>query len=124
MPKYTKFGPACPAAWRDLVRAWEISVTAPQVITMRCMQTALRDRNADDLALMSSEKVHAFSEAWLAMMTESWLYWARLAGAMARSGPRALHHTPPPNLLGRGLTPVHRTVMANHKRLTRPRRGR
>lgn len=70
---------------------------------------------------MSHEKFRAFGEAWIAMSREPCLYAMRLSAAWARSGPHAFVTTAWPNYLGRALKPVHRTVVANHKRLSRVR---
>jgi hypothetical protein len=78
---------------------------------------------------MGSEKVAAFSQSWLAMCMNWWLMPLRLApafalslgggsraqGALQRAAARAST-----DMLSAGLAPVHRTVVANAKRLTRP----
>jgi hypothetical protein len=111
-----------PVTWIDLMRAWEVSVTAPQVMSLRAFDMLRRDPHADDLLHMSSEKLHAFGEAWMAMVMEAWLYWLRLGSGIASRGPHAVTTTALPNVLGHGLRPLHRTVMANHRRLSRRRR--
>jgi hypothetical protein len=106
--------------WRDAARAWEIALTAPQVIALRSARLAAAGatpsrRDMNECARMGAEKWQAFNQAWAAMAMEAWLYPLVLASALAR-GRSAL---PMPNLYGRGLAPVHRKVRANHRRLSR-----
>ncbi len=118
------------AASRDAVRAIEIAVVAPQVIAMRMAGIAAAGAQPDghhqrELVTMWTEKTQAFTEAWMAVIVESWTYSSRLGAAMMASAPYGLPFawTPMPNVLGRALVPVHRTVLANHRRLSRRRRA-
>lgn len=86
------------------IQLCEIAWAAPQVIAHRTTRMmwggwppTARDRR--EYTRMGQEKVEAFSEA----MT-----------AVALAGPRA-----GATVLGRVLTPVHRRVVANRRRLTR-----
>jgi len=107
--------------WRDALRLWEVGVSAPQVIALRSLRMAAAGarpsaRDRTEYLRMSTEKWHAFNHAWAAMALEAWFYPLAVGGALARGG----GSVPLPNLLGRGVAPVHRTVRANLKRLARP----
>lgn len=76
---------------------------------------------------MGSEKLAAFSQGWLAMCMAAWTMPLRLAPAFATAGwgwraPAALHEAATHatlGLLADGVAPMHRTVVANAKRLGR-----
>jgi hypothetical protein len=120
--------PASVAAWAKL---WELSVTAPMVIGYRLagmapVGTAPNARQRRELGRMGQEKVDAFSEAALAAgqrlfeanLALGGLFWrqvwsgpfspAMLAGRLSSIGPR---------LMMDNLTPYHRRVVANNRRL-------
>jgi len=120
--------PAPLAAWAKL---WELSVTAPMVIGYRLagmapVGAAPNARQRHELDRMGQEKVDAFSEAALATgrrlfeanLALSGLFWrqvwagplspAVLAGRLTSIGPR---------LAMDNLTPYHRRVVANNRRL-------
>lgn len=117
----------------------ELAMAVPQVMAHRLTQMAqaghapsARDRR--EFQRMYSEKGSAFAESWLAMgwqmlraqqamMLSIWqsmwwpAMWGRplarsLGGQMQRAGWA---------IAGRGLAPVHRTAVANAKRLSRRR---
>ena len=115
--------------WRDAFRAWEVGITAPQVIALRCLQMSAAGsrpgrRDRDELFRMGAEKVHTFGEVWAAMAMEAWLYPLKIGAALARSVPYGDAAIPMLNTFGRAVAPVHRRVRANVKRLSRPRKAR
>ncbi|MEO8486629.1 MAG: polyhydroxyalkanoate granule-associated phasin [Betaproteobacteria bacterium] len=123
-------------ASRDATRAFELAVSAPQVAALRMMRMAAAgpfpsSRDRGEMLAMGTEKVAAFHEAWQAMAAEGarrqwdlWLsptFWtlpwmppARSADWLAGNARRAGLA-----VLGEGLAPVHRRVVANAKRLRR-----
>ncbi|MBK8451797.1 MAG: hypothetical protein IPL34_00455 [Thiofilum sp.] len=81
---------------------------------------------------MGAEKVEAFGEAWLAMSMQMWKVnqeWMRMwfnaftAYPLSQGG--SLNHSTKRlesatlNVLSKGMTPVHKRVVSNAKRLTR-----
>jgi hypothetical protein len=119
----------------------ELALAVPQVVAHRVTRMALagptlsaRDRKEFDL--MSAEKTAAFQQSWNAMavhavkanqalathlFTSLWLPSGKrkpsAAGLTAQLQNAALSMTL--GVLGKGLAPVHRTAVANAKRLAR-----
>jgi hypothetical protein len=100
----------------------ELWWAAPQVIAMRLMGMAAAGnkptaRDQAEMFRMGSEKVLAFSQSLMAMWSAWWLMPLRF-GMNPRSGAQhaAIH------LLGESLAPIHRTAVANARRLARPKR--
>jgi hypothetical protein len=116
----------------------ELWLATPQVMAVRLSRMALHGPNpspADraEMDLMSNEKVRAFSQSWVAMCAKWWMLPLQLAPALTRSldgGSRsrgALQRATKrasTALLSAGVAPVHRTAVANAKRLTRPAKSR
>lgn len=111
----------------------ELWLATPQVMAMRIsrMMAAGHKPTAKDRAemrRMGNEKLVAFSQSWLAMCMSWWLMPLRLAPAFAQSlaaGPRShgglqQAMTRASNAwLSAGIAPVHRTAVANVRRLGR-----
>jgi hypothetical protein len=105
---------------RRLARRYgELSLAAPAVIATRTLRMlaagaspTLSDRR--EFARMHYEKAHAFSSAWFAMLLEvqrvqlSWWLNPMHFPWLAWHG-----------VLDRGLAPIHRTALANARRLHR-----
>jgi hypothetical protein len=71
-----------------------------------------------EMVRIGHEKVVAFSQAWMAMWMKWWLAPLELLrGDWVRAGPRVAT-----SLITAGIAPVHRTAVANAKRLTRSKR--
>jgi hypothetical protein len=127
-------------AARLALRSTELALAAPQVIAQRLSRLAAagstpsaRDRR--EFQRMVAEKPLAFGQAWSAMAVEAmaaqqalalawtrslWMPWAFGAMTPARAGhawTRALL-----DVARKGLAPVHRTAVANARRLSRARR--
>jgi hypothetical protein len=127
-------------AARLALRSTELAFAAPQVIAQRLSRLAAagstpsaRDRRESQR--MVAEKPLAFAQAWSAMAVEAmaaqqalalawtrslWMPWAFGAMTPSRAGDawaRALL-----GVAGKGLAPVHRTAVANARRLSRARR--
>ena len=103
-------------------KSLELGWAAPQVIAMRLMgmAAAANKPTAKDQAemfRMGNEKVLAFSQSMLAMWSAWWLMPLRFGMNPRTAGQRAAVH-----LLGESLAPIHRTAVANARRLTRPTR--
>jgi hypothetical protein len=117
------------------MKTWEVAATAPLVIGYRLagMGQASSPPNARDRreqTRMGQEKIDAWYEAALAtgqqllkaQMALTGLWWSQVMGGgftpaaftarLARLGP---------DLLGASVTPVHRRVVANNRRLARSR---
>jgi hypothetical protein len=126
---------------RIAVQASELAVAAPQVIAQRTARAALaggspsaRDRR--EFQRMGAEKVAAFYESWTAMLIEISRANLRLVLAPAvwllqwtptrRRSRVASSHAQRTALavLGSGIAPIHRRVVANARRLQRPVRAR
>ncbi len=105
--------------------ATELAFTVPLVIGHRLTRMALAGpspsaRDQREFRRMYSEKTTAFSTSWRAMgMAAMGSFWSSplIMGkpASARTQNAAL------GLLGKGLAPIHRTAVANAKRLVRTR---
>lgn len=80
---------------------------------------------------MGSEKLAAFSQGWQAMCMAAWTMPLRLAPAFATAfwggrSPAALHEATARaavGLMSAGVSPMHRTVVANAKRLRQKAAG-
>ena len=94
-------------------KSMELWWAAPQVVAMRLM--APGDRA--EMFRMGAEKAMAFSQAWLAMWSAWWLMPLQFGLNPRRAGSRAAVH-----LLGESLAPIHRTAVANARRLSRRKR--
>ena len=119
------------------VKAAELGLAAPLVVAHRLTRLALAGRTPSirdqrEFALMSTEKVAAFYESWIAMVEQSiriqqdiaasawrslWLYWLNATSSAARPKIDLPHAAL--RVLSSGMTPVHRRAVANAKRLSR-----
>ena len=90
----------------------ELGFAVPQVIAHR-----LARMDPLELHRMGSEKVFAFSEAWLAMAAQAFLEQQRLALSLAQP-----LWFPWARIAARGVAPIHRRAVANARRLRRRRR--
>jgi sarcosine oxidase delta subunit len=115
----------------------ELAFAVPQVVAHRVTRMALAgpslsERDRREFHLMGAEKAHAFSEAWDAMTMQAFVANQALAASLLRSfwthlpGCRpftpsmtAQLHSAALGIMGKGLAPVHRTAVANAKRLAR-----
>lgn len=118
------------------LRAAELAWAAPQVVAHRVGRMALSGpfpsaRDREEFQRMWSEKAVAFSTSWLAMTTEAaaaqQAFWWSVAGRLcnpwsaatpfdaSRMGDTAW------KLMAAGLQPIHRTAVANQRRLSRLR---
>ncbi|MBC5768563.1 hypothetical protein [Ramlibacter albus] len=101
----------------------ELALAAPAVVTLRLLRMAEHGNQPDardraEMMRMGSEKVAAFSQAWMAMWMQWWLAPLQfLQGNWVQAGSRAMTA-----LLSAGIAPVHRTAVANARRLGRRRR--
>lgn len=119
-------------------QAFELALAAPQVIALRSLQMARAGaepsaRDQREFWKMGIEKALAFNESWFAMSLQAariqqqfaWAavraFWFPWAAALPSVGPRAFGRAGA-DVLGKGLAPVHRRVVANAKRLGRARR--
>ena len=119
------------------VKMAELAVAVPKVVAHRVTRMALSGpklsaRDRKEFKLMVAEKKAAFAESWRAMAVQSALHNQALAISLFRS-----FWSVAPNrklsaatsaarlskatlgVLGKGLAPVHRTAVANAKRLAR-----
>jgi hypothetical protein len=109
-------------------RLTEIAFAVPLVVAHRANRMATGSPSASDrreLNLMVSEKAAAFSQAWVAMSMQAMRVNLAWSAAFLRS-PLAPVTAGRANaamlsVLGAGLAPVHRTAVANAKRLSRSR---
>jgi hypothetical protein len=115
-------------------QAMELAVAAPWVVAQRSARMAAAGaqpsaRDKREFSRMGLEKVAAFNESWVAMGMQAWRTQQRMAWAlwqaafMPWAGMRAPSAAQWQNaalgVLGQGLKPVHRRVVANAKRLRR-----
>lgn len=118
----------------------ELAFAAPQVIAHRLARMSVagaspsaRDRR--EFERMHKEKTAAFAESWFAMASATMFANQALAMAALQSfwsaPPGGRRHAQAArrratqsalNIMGRGLAPVHRTAVANAKRLARGKR--
>ncbi|HEV7688144.1 MAG TPA: hypothetical protein VGQ80_16325 [Acidimicrobiia bacterium] len=106
------------AWWQLSLQAWEVAVTAPLVVGHRLARMAVAGANPSardrrEFTRMGQEKVTAGYESMAAMATAC-------AGAGATTWAEALDAGL--RLATGGFAPVHSRVMANGRRLGRPRR--
>ena len=126
-----------------VVKAFELSMAAPQVIAMRSLMLlssgAGRAGTAQEVVRMGAEKVQAWQESMTAMtlqaqraqqewalaaMRQWWSAWTTPWQMTAsRAAPRPLEvQRAISNIVNSGLAPVHRRATANAKRLARKKR--
>lgn len=106
------------AWWQLSLQAWEVAVTAPLVVGHRLARMAVAGANPSardrrEFTRMGQEKVTAGYESMAAMATAC-------AGAGATTWAEAVDAGL--RLATGGFAPVHSRVMANGRRLGRPRR--
>jgi hypothetical protein len=118
------------------VQQIELAMAAPQVVAHRVLRMMTagatpQPRDTAEFARMVSEKTSAFSQSWVASWTAMW--WApwRVVAELLRSrsawGGVANGLAPVQrawnrqgwNIAGTSLAPVHRTAVANARRLRR-----
>lgn len=123
-------------------RTAELAMAVPQVVAHRVTRLALAGarpsrRDQAEFQRMVQEKQAAFSQAWMAMGLQSLLagqawtlsvtrsLWAPLLGAglpgQDLSQAHARLQADTLDALHKGLAPVHRTAVANARRLARTR---
>jgi len=119
-------------------QSFELGIAAPQVIAHRVARMASAGispsaRNLAEFQRMGIEKIAAVNEAWTAMATQAllenqkfaltwmqslWFPWMRpTRKSLSRQLNRAVV-----GILGKGVAPVRRRVVANAKRLGRTNR--
>jgi hypothetical protein len=121
-----------------IAKQWvELAVAAPQVVMHRTSRMAtagveLSDRDRTEFARMSSEKVMAFYQSWMAMSTAAFAVQFELARAFSNAaaavatGSQAsamstvtATSNAATKVLSAGLGPVHKKAVANARRLSR-----
>ena len=121
------------------VQAVELGVAVPQVIAHRALRMAMagvspsaRDRR--EFRRMGAEKIFALGESWNAMAAEAFLanqrialsvmqsFWFPWLGAEKPKSASKQMSDAALDILGQGVAPIHRRVVANAKRLGRARR--
>jgi hypothetical protein len=118
-------------------RSTELAIATPQVMAHRLTRMALagpvlsaRDRH--EFQRMHAEKTTAFTESWQAMGWHAWQnqqrWWKAMMPLLSAPSPHAWWPTTAAAarlqnealaMLNQGLAPVHRTAVANAKRLQR-----
>ena len=119
------------------VKLAELTFAVPQVVAHRVARMAiagptLSPRDRREFKLMSAEKTAAFSESWNAMTMRAFSANQALAVSVFRSFWSPSRRGIPSagavsarlqgialDVLGKGLSPVHRKAVANAKRLAR-----
>ena len=119
------------------VKMAELAFAAPQVVAHRVTRMAiagplLSPRDRKEFKRMSAEKTEAFAESWNAMamqalranqaLAASFLrpFWSPLPRSLPSAGAvTARLQGAALDVLGKGLSPVHRKAVANAKRLGR-----
>lgn len=98
--------------WQTWFKTWEMAVAAPMVIALRSQQMMLaghkpsaKDRR--EMVRMGQEKTEALTEGITAMALAGLTIWQQ-----------------PWKVVGAGLAPSHRRVIANRRRLTNARSAR
>lgn len=123
---------------QHIAKQWaELSLAAPQVVTHRISRmantgTELSARDQAEFTRMSSEKVVAFYQSWMAMWTAAFAVQYELARtfssavmAVATGGQAGAMSTvtatsnAAAKVISAGLGPVHKKAVANAKRLSR-----
>jgi len=120
-----------------VVKMAELAFAVPQVVAHRVTRMSiagptLSQRDRKEFKRMSAEKTEAFSESWNAMTMQAFRANQSLAASMFRSfwspSPRGVTSASAVtarlqgialDVLGKGLSPVHRKAVANAKRLGR-----
>lgn len=120
-------------------KSFELACAAPFVIGHRVARMAVAGaspstRDRAEFALMAHEKATAFSSAWQAMGAEAFVASQSLGLSAMRSWTAAAFGRPGSlgaasaewnravlGVLDKGLAPIHRTAVANAKRLGKPR---
>ncbi|MFZ1640662.1 MAG: polyhydroxyalkanoate granule-associated phasin [Candidatus Contendobacter sp.] len=120
-----------------VAKAAELAFAVPQVVAHRVTRMAiagpsLSERDRKEFQRMCIEKTAAFGESWNAMtlqalrahqaLAASFLrsFWSpSLKGRPSASAVAAQWHSAALGVLDKGLAPVHRTAVANAKRLAR-----
>ena len=120
-----------------VTKAAELAFAVPQVIAHRVTRMAiagptLSERDRKEFQRMGAEKTAAFGESWNAMtlqalrahqtLAASFLgsFWSPLLkGGPSASAVAAQWHSAVLGVLDKGMAPVHRTAVANAKRLAR-----
>ena len=118
----------------------ELAVAVPQVVAHRLARMALAGpqlspRDRKEFERMVAEKNAAFAASWTAMawqaaraqqsLAASWMAAFSAASRGSRPSPAASStsarrwHDATVGVLGKGLAPVHRTAVANARRLAR-----
>jgi hypothetical protein len=118
-------------------RSAELAFAVPPVMAHRIARMALAgaspsERDRREFTRMSAEKTAAFQQSWMAMAMQAWraqqafaVFWWR--ASLSPWGPPSAQaigtqlHSAALGVLGQGLAPVHRTAVANAKRLSRTR---
>lgn len=113
----------------------ELALAVPQVIAHRLARMALAgaspsERDRREFSKMVAEKQTAFSQAWMAMATEAFRANQSIAASlfgsfmfprpMSRSSTSGITrkiHKAANSIMDKGLSPIHRTAVANAKRL-------
>lgn len=117
----------------------ELAVAVPQVVAHRLARMALAgpspsERDRREFSKMISEKQAAFSQAWMAMANEAFRANQSIAASlfgsfmfprpMSRSSTAGITrtiHDATHSIMDKGLAPIHRTAVANAKRLGKSR---
>lgn len=121
-----------------MMKWWEISVFAPQVIVFRLARFALAGSQPSqdtqqEYQLMWTEKTAAFQEVWVNIFYESMRYQGKMIIISNKSWWYNAHPLTPDNLwkvtqktqkagtkaLNKSLKPVHKRVVSNAKRLSK-----
>lgn len=120
-------------------QATQLAFAVPQVILQRAasLSTAASPRDGAEFTRMITEKQRAFAEAWFAMgarsliggqalfatmLRSAWTPWTRSAALARPLGAEACDVAL--DVLHAGFAPVHRTAVANARRLGRSGRDR
>lgn len=115
-------------------RSAELAMAIPQVVAHRMMRMALAGSSPSagdqrEFNTMISEKQAAFSQAWLAMASEAFRANQSIAASVVGSflfSSSSIKSTASisrkvqgaaNSIVSKGLAPIHRTVVANAKRL-------
>lgn len=119
------------------VQCAELAVAVPQVVAHRMTRMALAgpvpsERDRREFQQMVAEKQTAFTQAWIAMATESFRASQAITASIfgnifnpfspikTRSATVATDiHRAAMGLVSKGLAPVHRKVVSNAKRLAK-----
>ncbi|MEJ8293643.1 polyhydroxyalkanoate granule-associated phasin [Delftia tsuruhatensis] len=121
-------------------QATDLAVAAPQVVAHRLTRMAMAGANPSardrrEFTRMVSEKQTAFQQSWAAMgmqsmvasqaLMQAWMcmWWTPWSTSTWNGGALASQASQWQNamwgVVGKGLAPVHRTAVANAKRLAR-----